>query len=442
MARGSSISAMVAAGVGLGAIIGAGIFVLSGTAIALAGLDALFAFIAVGIVAIFVALQTGEMASIFPHVKGTIYSFVYNAFGSQLGFMTGVVIYTSYVTSVSAISLGFGSYLSSVLALGSAWDPIYFAIALIIALSLVNLHGIKSAVEVDFGLVLVKVLILLVFIIFGLSYLTSVNGGPPYAHFSVSAAQSGVLPFFQACVVIFFAYSGFQVINTFTDRIKGGPRAAAKAIIGAVVVSIALYVLVVFALMLLVPAGGFTVSADPLASALKAVHAPGYLFYIVDIGALIATASAALAGLLSSSRILYQISKDNLLPSIFYRAYDPRRDVASYAILLSMVISIATLFLGNVYVIAAMADFGIIFSYIALGFALIHFRRIGKRGSFSAPFYPYLPILSIVILIAFMYGMPQQSLFIGFVILFLSMLVYFSLREIEEKKVVKVKLFD
>src|SRR5271157_437972 len=96
-----------ATAVGLGAIIGAGIFVLSGTAIALAGSFALPAFLIVGAVAMIVALVFGELGSIFPYAKGASYSYAYNAFGSEIGFITGILQYISYATAASAVSLGF-----------------------------------------------------------------------------------------------------------------------------------------------------------------------------------------------------------------------------------------------------------------------------------------------------------------------------------------------
>ena len=138
---GKSISMTVATAVGLGAIIGAGIFTLSGTAIALAGGWALFSFILVGLVAIIVALEIGELCSIMPTLNGATYSYVYEAFGSELGFITGVFLYFSFASSVSVVALGFGSYLSNVLNLSAATHAVYFAITLIAVLAAVNMLG-------------------------------------------------------------------------------------------------------------------------------------------------------------------------------------------------------------------------------------------------------------------------------------------------------------
>jgi amino acid/polyamine/organocation transporter, APC superfamily (TC 2.A.3) len=152
----NTLSVPVATSVALGAIIGAGIFVLSGTAIALAGSYSLLAFIIVGIIALFMALQMGEMGSIFPHAKGAAYSYAYEAFGSQLGFITGLLLYTSFATAVSAVSLGFGSYLATFLGLGAAYQ-VPFALALILVLSIVNIIGIKKAAKADFFIVIIKI---------------------------------------------------------------------------------------------------------------------------------------------------------------------------------------------------------------------------------------------------------------------------------------------
>jgi len=430
------ISIPVALAVGLGAIIGAGIFVLSGTAIAIAGGYALLAFVLVGIVAIFVGLEIGELSSLMPNEVGASYSFVYKAFGSELGFVTGILLFFSYATSISVISLGFGSYLSSILALGNAFN-IPFAIILIFVLSILNILGIKKAAKSDAVLVVIKVSILLLFIVAALAISLS---NKTFSISNFSAPNNVVLSVFSASVVIFFAYSGFQSISTFTSRIRG-KNGAAKAIILATVISLVLYVLVVFSLLALMPASEYKISGDPLSFALKASHAPQWLFITVDIGALIATTSATIAMILSSSRMLYQISKDKLLPRIF-RKYNEESDVAVNSVIASAIIGVIMLFSGNIYTIAAISNFGLLFSYIMTSFALIHFRRSGYKASFSMPLYPYLTIITIIFLFAFLFGMPRESLLIGAILIILLLAIYYMLKEIKRKKPVMIKLFD
>ncbi|MEM0149727.1 MAG: APC family permease [Candidatus Micrarchaeaceae archaeon] len=432
----NEISVPVATAVGLGAIIGAGIFVLSGTAIALAGSLALLSFALVGVVALIVALETGELGSIMPHLKGAAYSYAYKAFGSELGFITGIVLYFSYATSISAISLGFGSYLASILGMSSAY-AVYFAILLIAVLAAVNILGIRKAADADFGLVVVKVSILLIFIGFAI-FVAMHNFNA--ANFALSAKTSTLQGLFASTIVIFFAYSGFQSIATITDRVKGGPKNAARAIVAAVLVSIVLYVLVVLALMLLAPASSYTIAADPLAFALGRSHAPAAILLLVDIGALIATTSATLAMILTSSRTLYQIGKDGLLPRIF-RKYNKKSDVAVNGVIISSIIGVVMLFSGNIYVIASIANFGLLFSYLMISLAVLHFRRQRSNPQFKMPGYPYLPIIGIVALIIFFAGMPKEALMIGTMLILALIVIYYTMREIKGKKPVWIRFF-
>lgn len=439
MADKGKISTAVATSIGLGAIIGAGIFALSGTAIALAGAYALAAFVLVGVIALMVALESGELVSLMPYLKGSTYSYVYHAFGSELGFVTGIVSFFSYGTSISVISLSFGAYLASLLGISTDLYAIPFAILLILALSLINLLGARKTARADYGLVLIKVCILALFVAFAIFFVIH-SGHFPAMNFSVTGQQGSLGSFFYASVIIFFAYGGFQTINNIVSVIKGGPNSAIKAILLSVIISIVLYVLVIFGLLLLLPGSSYTVNADPLTFALKTAGAPYWLFVAVGVGALVATATATITRILSGSRLLYQISEDGLLPSAL-RNFNREREVAVNGVILSAIIGIVMLFSGNVLVIAAIANFGMLFSYLMTSLVVIHFRRIGKRAEFRTPFYPYLPIIAIIAILAFMYGMPRESLMIGVVLVFSLLAVYYSLREVERKKVVRVRLF-
>jgi basic amino acid/polyamine antiporter, APA family len=439
MAGKKSISVLVATAVGLGAIIGAGIFVLSGTAIALAGRNALLAFLLVGAVALIVGFELSELGSLMPKQKGASYSYTYKAFGSELGFITGILLYFSAATSISVVALGFGAYLSSIFGISLGIYPILFAIGLIFVLSIVNLLGIEKAAQTDFWLVALKIAILTIFI--GFALFIAFGKSHPFINISTILPQNtGVAAFFAASVVIFFAYSGFQTISTFTTRIKGGSKGATKAIIWSIIISIIIYSLVVFALLMLLPASSYKISADPLSFALKSIGAPTWLFLLVAVGALIATASATLAEILTSSRTLYQIGEDKLLPKLT-RAFDKKHDAATNAIIISAVIAVIMLFSGNIYVIAAISNFGLLFSYLMSSFAVIHFRREKAKPTFKTPLYPVLPILAIIALMAFLIGLPKEALLIGMMLIISLIIVYYTLREYESKKPVRVKLF-
>jgi APA family basic amino acid/polyamine antiporter len=434
------ISLLVATAVGLGAIIGAGIFVLSGTAIALAGSGALLAFILVGIVALIVAYEMGELGSIIPNATGASYSYAYNALGSELGFVTGLLLYFSMATSISAVALGFGSYLSSLLGISIQTYQSMFAIVIIAVFSAINLRGLGRTTKVDATMVALKIGILIIFIAFGLLYF--------HLHPSTGTINLGGIAFsgitltaiFGASVAIFFAYSGFQNIATFTNRVKGGPNNAARAILYAVLISMVVYVLVTLALLMLAPAAKYSISGDPLAFALSYADSPNWLEILVAIGAVIATASVVLVDILASSRMLYQVGVDHLLPGLV-KKYDKKRDVPINGVVITGVIAILGLFIGNIYVIAAVSNFGLLFSFLMASVALIHFRREGRTGSFKTPLYPYTPVVAIIGLLIFMFGMPQIALVVGVIMIIMLLVGYYFLREYRSKKVIKVRLF-
>lgn len=234
------ISFAAATAVGLGAIIGAGIFVLSGTAIALAGSYALLAFILVGIVVLIVAFEIGELASLMPYEKGASYSYAYKAFGSEMGFVTGLLLWSSYATGIAVIALGFGSYLANLLSLPQQFYQTIFAGLVIIVTALINMRGVRKTANTDLALVLIKSTILLLFVLFAIIVVLH-SSSFPFKNFSSTPTQGGISSLFYACVAILFAYSGFQTISSITSRVQGGGKSAAKAIVSAVLISMVLY---------------------------------------------------------------------------------------------------------------------------------------------------------------------------------------------------------
>ncbi len=445
-----TVSFAGALAVGLGGIIGAGIFVLSGTMISLSGTGALVAFILTGFVAVILALEMGELVSSMPNSTGASYSFVYNAFGSELGFITGISLYLSFAASVSAIALGFGSYLSSMVGISSYYFSHIFAIILIIALVGINLEGIAEAAKADLYIVTFKVAVLIIFIVFALlfGHFLSTNISLPPVN-----GTSGI---FAASVIAMFAYAGFQSIATMAPHIKGGGRTAARAILVSVVISLVLYILVTLALLSLLPGSRFGQVADPLSFALKNAAAPSWLFYLVDLAALAATTSATLAMMIAGSQLVFQLSSDGLLPK-YFRKTNVKQGSPISAVGLTAGIGIMLMFAGNIYIIAAISNFGILFSYLLSGFALIKIRRARKHPEahskfienaklsmenvFEMPFFPYLPVVGIFMLIAFFFGFPTVALSAGIGLVLVCIIIYYALREDRDEPVVKVRFF-
>ena len=439
-----------AVAVGLGGIIGAGIFVMSGTMVSLAGVGALLAFVMTGIVAVIIAMEMGELSSEMPKETGASYSFVYNAFGSELGFITGILLYLSFAVSISAIALGFGTYLASFAGLAPGTWSYILAALLIVVLTSLNLRGVSEAAKADFFIVAFKVAVLIAFIVFALfagQALSANLAQPP---------KGGVSGIFAASVIAIFAYAGFQSIATMTPNIRGGGRAAARAILVAVAISLVLYVLVTLALLALVPTSQYAFRADPLSFALQSASAPVWLFDLVNLAALAATASASLAMIIAGSALMTQLSEDGLLPGALGRARTPRGTPLA-ALALTAGFGIAFMFIGDIYVIAAVSNFGILFSYLITGFALVKIRRmrrhpekhkeglesagIASEGVFEMPLFPYLPALGIAILIAFFFAFPSVALSIGIGLVLASLIAYYALREDRDEPVIRIRFF-
>ena len=422
----------------LGSILGDTLFMFAGVPIAQIGSQSIIAYAIVGIVIAVMATQLGELGSIMPHEKGGPYSYVSRSFGSELGFITGILLFVGYCAIVSATALGFGGYLLSILGLSNGIAQIIIAIAIIILASLVNLHGIKRMAELTRILLVIALLTAAAFVAFALMHVHAPGMG---AIFQNTPAQNGLGAFFVAVTAIVFAYSGFQVIVTLTDNIKGGGRMATETMVISLLISMVVYVAVTVGLMLLIPSAQSVITAYPLLYALNQVNAPYLFSALIGAGALFAMSAAMIAIVFSASRLVYQIGKDGLLPRIT-RSFDHRKSVAPSGIWISAAVSIALLFSGGLYTILSISNFGVLFSLLMACFALVNMHRRRRLGSFVAPYYPYLTLISIAACIIFMFGLPSQSLALGVIIIAFLLVVYYTLVEMKRKDVPRIKLFS
>ena len=407
MAR--KLSFVHAVAVGLGNIIGAGIFVMAGSAIGAAGPAALVAFAVTALLAITVGLNTAELSSRFPNLEGGVYSFARATMGDTLGFLVGWFRLIAYAVSGAAVALGFSSYLISVGAPGGIYFPA--AAVLIVALALVEARGIRLASEMEVGLVVVKIVGLAVFLAAALS----LAGFAP-ANFS-PFFPTGSLGVLVAANIAFFAYSGFNTIATLTPDVEEGERTVPRAIIASIVISTVLYVLVVFALLAALSWTAYGSASDPLSVALSSLRAPSAVSFAVDVAALAATFAVTLSMIIAGARTAKQMGEDALLPRWLGRGSKvPAAVVAG--------VTVASLGLGNVESIALVANFGIIISYMLTGVQVAIARKSRVTPKFSSPGYPTVQALSVVLSGAMLLGLGTQSLLLGTLTLFVGLVVH------------------
>lgn len=392
-----------ATAIGLGNIIGAGIFVMAGSIIYLAGPAALISFVITGLLAMSIGINSAELASKYPNTEGGVYSFAKLTMGDFMGFLVGWMRTVSYAVSGAATALGFASYL-----------PIQFtyliSVLLIIVLSVIYLFGLKLASEIETLLVIINILGLITFIIFSLIF----------GKFSVShlkpLAPHGVSGIFAGASLAFFAYSGFNTIATLTPDVEDGERTVPKAIILSLIITSVLYILVVFSMLYILPWEVYGTQGNPLTFALQSVKAPLIVILSVSGTAIIATVTVTLSTIIATVRTIKQMAKDELIPKGISKD--------KLVVLITASIMIASLALGNVEVIGLVSNFGTVFSYITTAIAVVISRRRGIKGKFSSPLYPWLQILSIILSLLVMLSLGEESLILGVLLIIIGIIIH------------------
>ncbi len=409
--------------IGLGNIIGAGIFVLAGTTISDAGPGAIIAFVVTAILALTIALNSAELSSkIVSH--GGLYSFTKISMGDSAGFVVGWLRAISYAIAASAVSIGFGSYLLSFFHIPSYGILILAALLIVVAMAL-DYGGINGVAKVEHVLVFITIIGLVAFIIVSIFY----------GHWTPSRftpiAPDGPESIIEAASLAFFAYSGFNTIATLGPEVENSRKSIPFAILAALVISTTLYIIIIFGMLALMPYSKYGITADPLYNALVYSHAPVFIEYVVDIVAIIATFTVTVSLIVAGSRTLLQMSEDKLLPQWIQGR---EKDSPKRATLLIGLLAVASLFIGNVQVIALASNFGVIFSYSLTGLAVVILRKRKVKGEFSSPLYPITQIVSILLSALIMLALGTRAFYIGTITILVGFFLYYVEKESKNGK--------
>jgi len=398
--------------IGLGNIIGAGIFVMAGSTITAAGPGALLAFLFTAFYAMTVGLNSAELSSIFTDVEGGVYSFTLKTLGEMSGFLVGWFRVIAYAISGAATALGFSGYLILLGLPNYLYYPL--AVALIVVLLILDYFGIRTVAEVETILVVINVSSLILF-----STLVPILVGIKPHNFTPFLPH-GIQGLFVASNLAFFAYSGFNTIATLTPSTENGEKVIPRAIVSSLIITAVIYMLVIFSMVDALPWYYYGQTSAPLSLVLNDIHAPSWLFLVISASAILATVSVTLSIIVASERTLKQLSIDFSIP-------------VKNELLVVGAIMLASLLLGNVEAIALASNFGIIFSYMLTGLEVVIVRRRGLRGSFRSPAFPIIQILASVLSAIFLVSLGLQSLEIGIVTLFVGILVYEGMKEVNRK---------
>jgi len=401
---------------GIGSIIGTGIFVLTGTAASQnAGPALVLSMIISAVGCAFSGLCYAEFAAMVP-VAGSAYTYAYATIGEIAAWIIGWDLILEYALSTATVAVGWSGYFVSLardagiaippaLAAPPVNLPAVVVVFLVVALLIV---GIKQSADTNTLLVAVKTLVLVVFVAAGAAYVRRANLTPfvppnvdGFGHFG----WSGVL---RGAGVMFFAYIGFDAVSTAAQEARDPARDMPIGILGSLAICTVIYVAVAVVLLGIVPYQRLNV-ADPLAVGIDATGLT-WLSPVIKIAALFGLFSTMLVTLLAQTRIFYSMSRDGLLPPIF-SAVHPRFRTPHLSTIVTGTIVALVAGLTPIGVLGQLVSIGTLLAFVLVSIGVVLLRRTAPDAPrpFRTPAVPFVPIAGAVICLAQMVGLPLAT---------------------------------
>ena len=465
-----TLTAVDLVALGIGAIIGAGIFATLGSAVSgssgrPAGPGVVVSIIVTAVACGFCALCYAEFASLVP-MAGSAYSYSYATLGELVAWIIGWDLILEYAVGNIAVAIswaayfrqlmaGFGleipawmatDYRSTLLAVSAvaesgvaslgpeaavAWEahlhhPVLFGIPVVCnllavfitaAITWLLVIGVKESARFNNVIVVLKVLTLLFFIGVGI-FFTKPSNWHPFFPGGISGVWTGAS-------LIFFAYIGFDAISTAAEECKDPGRDMPRGILGSLVVCTVLYIAAALVLTGMIPWDKLKGTADPLAAALTYVN-QGWAAGVLAFGAVVAMTSVLLVFQLGQPRILMAMSRDGLLGPWFGKIHPKYRTPHVTTILTGVFVAFFSA-VANIDEIVQLTNIGTLFAFIlvAVGILILRKREPERHRSFRVPFVPWTPILGIVMCLLLMAGLPLVTWVRFFLWLAAGMLIYF-----------------
>ncbi len=427
-----------AAAVSIGAIIGAGIFVLIGVASGLAGPAVILSFVLAGLAALFTALSAAELSSFITEAGGS-YIYTHHAFGRFWGFIVGWMQSADYTIGASAVSIGFAGYLIYFLHVPPTTAAlILIACLLPLLLGVVNLRGMREAAGINAILVLLKVIALIVFVAVGVWYLVTTGGSNNYIPFF----PNGVSGMVHGAAVIFFAFVGFNTVTVIAEEIRDPVRNVPRALLIAFAVCAALYVAVSIVAIGLVDWKVLATSDAPLESALAMATQNPLILGYVSIAALFATASVVMSSIFGGSRALFAMARQRLLPSPLSRVSGNGVPYVSVVLVSVAMSAIVLLSGGNLGTLAQIFNFGTLMTFFFINMSLIKLRwdDPGADRGFKVPLYPLTPLLGVISCALLIAYLSRYALVFGVVWIAIGLLIFeLNIRRYRESEMLQTK---
>ncbi|XEO93282.1 amino acid permease [Latilactobacillus sakei] len=429
-----NLTAVGLTAMGVGAVVGAGIFITPGIIAAkYAGPGAMLSYLLAAVVCALAALCYSEFASTIP-LAGSAYTYVYTVFGELVAWILGWALVSEYLFAVASVAVSWSAYFQNLMAgfglhlptaLSAAWEPgkpagvnlIAGIVVLIVGFLLSN--GMRESTRINTIMVGVKIAVIVIFLGVAIFYVKPANFHPflPYG-------ASGVL---SGAALAFYAYIGFDAVSTASEEVINPQRDMPIGIIASLLIASLLYAAVATVLVGVVHYTKLNVG-DPVAFALQLMH-QNWVAGIISLGAVAGMTTVLLVMTYGGTRLIFAMSRDGLLPAVFAKinpkTHVPVANTWIFAVVTSVVAALVPL-----DKIAELVNIGTLFAFATVSLGVIFLRRIPNYNElpqgFKVPLYPIVPILSCILCVLLMTQL-QITTWIVFVIwLIIGLVIYFS----------------
>lgn len=459
---------------GIGGIIGAGIFVLSGQAAAqYAGPSIVISFIISGLACMFAGLCYAEFASMIP-IAGSAYTYAYATLGEFIAWIIGWDLILEYLFAASTVAVGWSGYIVSFLkdlniyippqyiaatgtklveVPGEGWKTLTESLSIALAekgldvsslaqtTAVVNLPavlivgiitvllivGIKESATFNNFMVIIKVLVILLFIGLGIAYINVDNWTPFIPENTGTSGEYGWSGILRGAGVIFFAYIGFDAVSTAAQEAKDPQKDMPAGMLGSLGISTILYILVALILTGIVNYKELNVP-DPIAVAVNLMGSGMFwLRPIIKIAAIAGLSSVILVMLMAQPRIFFSMAKDGLLPPVFSKVH-PKFQTPYFSSIITGVAAMIIAGIMPINILGELVSIGTLLAFVIVcgGVLVLRYKRPELVRPFKTPLVPLVPILGIAICGLQMAFLPGDTWLRLIIWMALGMVIYFG----------------